>query len=173
MFSSIPSFLSLMAAALATPTNVFNSLPSGYTLGNITWMGNITTDGPEVSFTGPSFQDIEAQILQANPSFAWPDRDTNLSASPQKKVDYLTCDLANFWWAKKFRIEDGIDYLKDKTAIFWCNDNDSHLWIDCNLWSEYAQNVVDACTIDDATQNVKGQQFDSDNWNIIVGYSDC
>ncbi|KAI4861336.1 hypothetical protein F4820DRAFT_452028 [Hypoxylon rubiginosum] len=193
---SLLSSLSMAAAAIVSPpTNAFNQLPNGYTLGNITWKGNVTNDGPEVSFTGPSFRDIEAQIFQMNPSFTWPEQNTTgLSDFPEKSLGHLTCDLANFYWAKKFRIDDGINYLKGKTgrcyieagpkvcsriscsfhsAIFWCNDNDTPLWIDCGLWSQYAQNIVDACTIDDPSQEVKGQQFDTDNWNIIVGYSEC
>ncbi|KAI0179612.1 hypothetical protein GGR52DRAFT_206298 [Hypoxylon sp. FL1284] len=196
--SSCGYLLSLMVGAVVGSSQLpafYDEIPSGYTLGNLTWVGNIIAGGPEVSFTGPSLQDIEAQIRQANPSFAWPDHNTtDLSVLPQKQIDHLTCDLADFYWAVKFRIADGIEYLKGKSgqchigpgprfcsriscsfssAIFWCNDNDSDLWIDCGLWAQYAQNVVDACTIDDASQHVKGQQFDTDNWNIIVGFTMC
>ncbi|XXH02105.1 hypothetical protein Hte_008471 [Hypoxylon texense] len=195
-FSLFFSLFSMAAAAgTSPPAYLSNGLPSGYTIGDITWKGNITNGGPEMSFTGPSFRDIEAQILQANPNFTWPDQNTTDSVPfSEKKQDFLTCDLANFWWAVKYRIQDGINYLKGKTgrcyieagpkvcsriscsyhsAIFWCNDNDAPLWIDCNLWSQYTQNIVDQCSVDNPSQDVKGQQFDSDNWNIIVGYSDC
>ncbi|KAI6083181.1 hypothetical protein F4821DRAFT_281077 [Hypoxylon rubiginosum] len=195
LFAILSSVAAAAAAALAPEVSLFNGLPSGYTLGNITWMGNVTANGPEVSFTGASFHDIEAQIRQANPSFEWPTHDTaDLPDFLNKDIEHLSCNLPQFWWAVKFRIEEGIDYLNGKTgrcyipagpqycsriscsyhsAIFWCNDNDHAVWIDCSLWSQYAQAIIDKCTVDDPSQDTKGQQFSTENWNIIVGYSEC
>ncbi|KAI1772961.1 hypothetical protein F4818DRAFT_443846 [Hypoxylon cercidicola] len=174
--------------------NMYNGMPDGYTLGNVTWTGNITANGPEISFTGHSFQDIEAQIRQANPNFDWPDHNVADLSLPNKAVDRLSCDLPQFWYADKFHVDDGIEYLRGKTgrchidagpqfcsriscsydsAIFWCNDRDSRLSIDCNLWAQYAQDVRDACTTDDPSEHVKGQEFSTYDWNIIIGYSKC
>ncbi|KAI6088723.1 hypothetical protein F4821DRAFT_257562 [Hypoxylon rubiginosum] len=184
------SFLSWMAA---TATAGYSGIPDGYSLGNVTWVGNITAGGPEVTFTGASFPEIEAQIRQANPNFAWPEHDVS-SADKAMLVDHLSCDLPQFYYAVRDKVIDGIDYLRGKTgqchmdagpyvcsriscsydsAIFWCNDNDTPLTIDCGLWSEYAQNILDECQTDDASEHIKGQQFNVDNWNIIVGYSKC
>ncbi|KAI1763251.1 hypothetical protein GGR53DRAFT_531702 [Hypoxylon sp. FL1150] len=195
LFASLSSVAAAAAAATVAPeAHVFSELPSGYTLGNVTWMGNVTADGPEVSLTGASFHDIEAQIRQANPGFEWPADETPEWSTINKDIDHLSCNLPQFWWAVKFRIQEGIDYLNGKTgrcyipagpqyctriscsyhsAIFWCNDNDHAVWIDCNLWSSYAQAIIDKCTVDDPSQDVKGQQFSTENWNIIVGYSEC
>lgn len=181
-------------AALGPIADAYNGIPNGYTLGNVTWTGNITANEPEVSFTGPSFQDIEAQIREANPNFAWPDHNTTDLSFPDKVVDHVSCDIPQFWYAEKYWADKGIDYLKGKTgqchidagpkvcsriscsydsAIFWCNDNDTPLSIDCSLWSQYAQDIIDTCLADDSSEQVRGQQFSSNNWNIIVGYSQC
>ncbi|KAI1395053.1 hypothetical protein F4819DRAFT_506214 [Hypoxylon fuscum] len=190
---SLFSVLSLTAATVFGSPQPLEGFPGDYTLGNLTWEGNVTDNGPLMSFSGPSFHDIESQILQANPGFTWPDQGTTNSPA-LKKVDHMTCDPNNIWWAQIFRIEEGIDYLKGKTgrcyigpgprfcsrlscsyhsAIYWCNDQDQAVWIDCDRWTSYAQMIVDQCSVEDSSQTVRGQVFDTDNWNIMVGYGDC
>ncbi|KAI1453674.1 hypothetical protein F4805DRAFT_360633 [Annulohypoxylon moriforme] len=191
------------AASLAGPIGGLSlrhsdGLPSGYSLSNLTWTGNITKNGPERSFTGPNFQSIDAQILKANPDFTWPDvNSTDLNstdlATPSKSEPWLTCDPNNIWYAQAFRIEEGIDYLSKRTgkchmdagprvctriscsyksAIWWCNDNTNPIEENCMLWSHYAQNILDACRSNDAANRVRGQKFSSANWNIMVGFDD-
>ncbi|XXH04754.1 hypothetical protein Hte_011176 [Hypoxylon texense] len=198
IFSSL-SWMAATAAALGPIANTYTRIPNGYSLVNVTWSGNLTANGPEVSFTGASFQDVEAQIRRANPNFAWPDGDaTDVSLPPSsssdKAVARLSCDVPEFWYATKYRVDEGIQYLRGKTgrchidagpgvcsriscsydsAIFFCNDNDAPLDVDCSEWSEYAQDIVDACTDDDTARHVRGQQFNKRNWNVIVGYSKC
>ncbi|KAI1073426.1 hypothetical protein F5B20DRAFT_574803 [Whalleya microplaca] len=170
-----------------------DALLSNYTLGNITWTGNITSYGTEMTFTGPTMQDIETQILQVNPSFSWESHGgSNRSTLAKRKKDYVSCDPNGFWWAQAYRIREGMDYLSRITgwchtpsrncgrpscgyhsAIYWCNDNDYPVDIPCEFWTEYTQDILDKCLVDDPAQQVKGQAFDDDNWNIIVGWGDC
>ncbi|KAI2606781.1 hypothetical protein GGR54DRAFT_408896 [Hypoxylon sp. NC1633] len=175
--------------ALPQDSGTPSGLSREYTMTNLTWFGNISDGGPEVSFTGPSFSSIESQIRIANPNFTWPVSNDEASI-PKKDVQKLVCDPNGVWWAQIFRIKEGIEYLRGKTgqcylgpgprvctriscsytsAIAWCNDNDTPIWIDCSLWADYAQDILDGCSVDDAAQRVRGQQFDSGNWNIIVG----
>ncbi|KAI1207894.1 uncharacterized protein F4807DRAFT_433673 [Annulohypoxylon truncatum] len=175
------------------PFRTSAGLPSGYSLSNLTWTGNITANGPEMSFTGPSFQDIDAQILKANPDFMWPDSNSVDPATLEKSEAHLTCDPNNIWYAQAFRIEEGIDYLSSRTgkchmdagprvctriscsyksAIWWCNDNSEPIEENCLLWSHYAENILDVCRSGDAADRVRGQKFSSANWNILVGFDD-
>ncbi|KAI1378107.1 hypothetical protein F4677DRAFT_414434 [Hypoxylon crocopeplum] len=174
---------------LEAPPNQ-GGLLDGYRSTNMTWKGSITDNGPEASFTGSSFQDIEAQILRANPAFTWPAQDSTPTLAKGDRA-YVTCDPNGIWWAQVFRIQEGIDYLSGKSGqcyigggprvctriscsyksgISWCNDNEEPLWIDCALWSAYAQDIVDQCQTHDASSRVRGQEFDNDSWNILVGY---
>ncbi|KAI1759099.1 hypothetical protein GGR53DRAFT_471679 [Hypoxylon sp. FL1150] len=190
-FSIVSSLSWMAAAAAASGPNTYNEIPDGYRLGNVTWVGNITANGPEVSFTGASFPEIEAQIRQDNSNFTWPEETTDMSL-PDKIVDHLSCYLPQFYFARKYYVDQGIEYLKGITGrchidakvcsriscsydsgIFFCNDNDKPLQVNCGRWPQYAQDIVNKCTTDDPSEHVKGQQFSDDNWNVIVGYSKC
>ncbi|KAI1803054.1 hypothetical protein F4811DRAFT_572357 [Daldinia bambusicola] len=193
--SVFASAISLVAAVvhadpLAPPNQ--HGLPSGYSLANLTWVGKVFENGSDVSITGSNMQNIEAQIREINPDFSWDMKnDINSTMSVQVAKTHLTCDPNNIWWAQVFRIEEGIEYLKNikgicrvgpgprvctriscsyKSAISWCNDNDHDITIDCALWSLYAQDILDACQTHDASNRVRGQQFNDENWNILVGF---
>ncbi|KAI0887058.1 uncharacterized protein GGS22DRAFT_199365 [Annulohypoxylon maeteangense] len=196
--SSIFASAIFAAATLAIPIgrgSIRSSagLPSGYSLSNLTWTGNITEDGPEMSFTGFSFRDIDAQILDVNPDFTWPDVNGTDPAVTSRSEAWLTCDPNNIWYAQAFRIEEGIDYLSKKTgqchmdagprvctriscsyksAIWWCNDNTDPIEENCLLWSHYAQEILDSCRSNDASNRVRGQKFSSADWNIMIGFDD-
>ncbi|OTA52106.1 hypothetical protein K449DRAFT_427368 [Hypoxylon sp. EC38] len=187
--------VAIMFRAFSLPLEGQHGLPSGYSRSNLTWTGNITNNGPEMSFNGSSFQDIEVQILQANPEFSWNDhQDTNDSITLSTRAKHhLSCDPNNIWWAQAFRIQEGIDYLRGKTgtcsmvagprvctriscsyksAIWWCNDNDYPIQEDCSVWSDYAQDILDNCQTNDASSRVRGQEFSTNDWNIMVGFDD-
>ncbi|KAI2603447.1 uncharacterized protein GGS25DRAFT_93440 [Hypoxylon fragiforme] len=193
-------FASIIAAVLSTAiTSVHGNpqepqgsggLPAGYKLADTTWSGNITANGPKLTFTGFSMQDIEYQIRKANPSFPLGGK----SALAVRAGPKLDCQPADFWWAQVFRIQEGIDYLhgiegsfhigpgprvcsrvscSHKSAIYFCNDNPRDIWVDADYVADYAQDIVDACQTFDDSARVRGQQFaadyfDPNNWNVIV-----
>ncbi|XDG05562.1 hypothetical protein ABKA04_005177 [Annulohypoxylon sp. FPYF3050] len=190
--STVFVFALSCAATLAGAMRPSIGLPEGYRLTNLTWTGNITEDGPEMKFTGVDLRDIDAQILKANPNFTWPKTNSTDVADGEA---WLTCDPNNIWYAQAFRIEEGIQYLKDrhgtgkctmdagprvctriscsyKSAIHWCNDNSVPIEENCMLWNHYAQNILDACRSNDAANRVRGQKFSAANWNILVGFDD-
>ncbi|KAI1139440.1 hypothetical protein F5Y05DRAFT_412540 [Hypoxylon sp. FL0543] len=183
-----------MVQALPQGSKNQRGLPSGYSLSNLTWTGTITKDGPDMSFNGSSFQDIEAQILKVDQDFTW---DSENITSPNTLMTsvkhHLSCDPNNIWWAQVFRIQQGVDYLKGikgtcsmgpgprvctriscsyKSAIWWCNDNDYSIREDCSVWSDYAQDILNSCQTHDASSRVRGQEFSTDNWNIMIGFDD-
>ncbi|KAI0379511.1 hypothetical protein F5Y04DRAFT_282932 [Hypomontagnella monticulosa] len=186
-----------VGSALPVDAPVTVGLPEGYKAVNLTWSGNVTADGPEVFFTAPSFRDIDAQIHMAYPGFIWPSIDAtnstfNSTSEVMKEKDWMTCDPNGIWWARSLRISQGIDYLRGKTgrchmqagprvcsriscsyqsAIWWCNDNDHDITIDCAQWSDYAQDILNGCQ---DNGQVKGQEFARESWNILVGLdTDC
>ncbi|KAI1661838.1 hypothetical protein F4813DRAFT_398363 [Daldinia decipiens] len=190
------SVISLVAAMCHGHTQIpesHESPPSGYSLSNLTWVGKAFKHGSDISITGSSMRNIEAQIREINPKFSWDDQENaDSTVSLQNSKTHLTCDPNNIWWAQVFRIEEGIDYLKGikgrchmgpgprvctriscsyKSAIWWCNDNDHDIYMDCSLWSQYAQDIVDACQTHDASARVRGQKFNNEqNWNVMVGF---
>ncbi|KAI0838558.1 hypothetical protein F5Y06DRAFT_287264 [Hypoxylon sp. FL0890] len=194
IFVTALSGVATMAQILPQASSRHQGLPSGYSVSNLTWTGSVTKNGPDMSFNGSSFQDIEAQILKVNPNFSWDDENTaNVTILTTSVKDHLTCDPNNIWWAQVFRIQQGIDYLKGKkgacsmgpgprvctriscsykSAIWWCNDNDHSIKEDCSLWSDYAQDIVNSCQTHDASSRVRGQEFSTNNWNVMVGFDD-
>ncbi|OTB10855.1 hypothetical protein K445DRAFT_27191 [Daldinia sp. EC12] len=190
------SAISLIAATAHISAEVIGNhpgLPSGYSFANITWIGKVFENGSDVSITGSSMENIEGQIREINPDFSWGIQSHVKPAIPiQNDETHLTCDPNNIWWAQVFRINEGIEYLKGikgrchvgpgprvctrvscsyKSAISWCNDNSYGIDIDCSLWSQYAQDIVDACQTHDASSRVRGQKFrDNDKWNMLVGF---
>ena len=51
---------------------VRSQLPVGnYTMGNITWTGQVVDGGPDEKYTGSSLNDIEAQIARKHRGWAW------------------------------------------------------------------------------------------------------
>ncbi|KAI1407984.1 hypothetical protein F5Y13DRAFT_194831 [Hypoxylon sp. FL1857] len=192
IFVTILSGVASMAQAFPQGPIGEKGLPPSYSESNLTWTGTVTKNGPKMSFNGSSFEDIEAQIHRMNPDFSWDDQDvigTPVHSTSEKA--HLTCDPNNIWWAQVFRINQGIEYLKGKTgtcsmgpgprvctriscsyksAIWWCNDNDYSIEEDCSIWANYAQDIVDQCQTHDATARVRGQEFSTDNWNIMVGF---
>ncbi|KAI2631532.1 hypothetical protein GGS26DRAFT_98382 [Hypomontagnella submonticulosa] len=198
-FTTVLAFAAAaVARAQTTPEDSepkrLEEVPDGYTLAPMTWKGNITAEGPEVAFTGANFKDIDDQIHQANPDFTWPEVTANDTTpdSAVKSKSWLTCDPNNIWWAQEFRIEEGVAYLRGKSgqcymaagprvctriscsyksAIWWCNDQPNGIWIDCALWANYAQDILDKCQTHDASNRIRGQEFAKEDWNIMIGYS--
>jgi hypothetical protein len=72
-------------------------------------------------------------------------------------------------------------------AVWLCNDNDHYIEPSCRYLADYAANIMNACqnvkgkgcrhsacSIGGYTHLVNGQQFDTDNYNVIVSREiDC
>ncbi|KAI1268258.1 hypothetical protein F5Y18DRAFT_423617 [Xylariaceae sp. FL1019] len=130
-------------------------------------------------------------------------RDNNPTASPASSVankrtfTETKCKTGLSDEANQNRIKEGIGYLQDLkdakcgmngpnqcgriscswgAAIVWCNENDHWVEYDCSSFADYAIYVVRNCSfLSDRywNQAVWGTAYDSDNFNVQVGYSKC
>ncbi|KAI8962813.1 hypothetical protein F5Y11DRAFT_321691 [Daldinia sp. FL1419] len=172
-----------------------DGLPNGYSLANITWVGKVEDDIH--SFTGPNISNIKDQIREIYPNFSWdgPGKGNLASRIRGRTPPHLLCDPSGVELADAYRIQEGVNYLKGVTgtchlgpgpkvctriscswnsAIWWCNDNSHDIRIDCRLWSEYSQNILDLCQTEETDPRVMGQKFmDRQKWNILVGHAEC
>ncbi|KAI8630389.1 hypothetical protein F5Y19DRAFT_483731 [Xylariaceae sp. FL1651] len=60
------------------------------------------------------------------------------------------------------------------SAIYWCNDNDYEYSHKCSELADYGESIVDNCGV--MTQwvyRVQGQAFDTENFNVMVGWGAC
>ncbi|KAL2803003.1 hypothetical protein BJX63DRAFT_437318 [Aspergillus granulosus] len=68
------------------------------------------------------------------------------------------------------------------SAIWACNDNYGDITPACPYLADYARNIINACTVESSVcgstlciyqRNARGQQFDTDNYNVIVAGDRC
>ncbi|KAH8668937.1 hypothetical protein BX600DRAFT_496930 [Xylariales sp. PMI_506] len=190
-------FLMLLGSVQSFPyENGPDSVPA--ILGDITWVGNVTDGGPNVTFTGQNLHDIESQIAAIQPGFSWnttwfakntmpmnPKINTHL----EKRVEGdFYCNVGGVTYATTDPLEEGIQYLHGipgdchlgpgpalcsrvscsyDTAIFYCNDNSYDIYVPCSTLGDRASDIWLACF--QAPYFVRGQVFDTDNWNVAVG----
>ncbi|KAI0593721.1 hypothetical protein F4775DRAFT_607433 [Biscogniauxia sp. FL1348] len=185
---SLPSVLSLD-----------NDLPNQYQLSNITWIGSLVENGPNVSFTGRSLEDINTQIEAALPGHIWPlAAKSSTPTNVTKSTARIVCDQVRYGEANYEAIITGTKYLSgitgycqlgptepgapltcgrvscsDNSGIFFCNQNNYDTIQPCHWFADYAQNVLDECLDPDTYPNIKGQDYDSDGWSVIVGGQEC
>jgi hypothetical protein len=71
-------------------------------------------------------------------------------------------------------------------AIWLCNDNTYPIWPSCRYLATYAEDILGTCAdmylapgskgwglFDQRDLRVNGQEFDTDNYNVIVGVDAC
>ncbi|KAI1334716.1 hypothetical protein F5Y15DRAFT_420647 [Xylariaceae sp. FL0016] len=61
-------------------------------------------------------------------------------------------------------------------AVWLCNDNTSPITPACAYLGTYVQDLITICAVQDQIHHlpsVRGQEFDSDGYNVIVGWGDC
>ncbi|KAI1506124.1 hypothetical protein F5X99DRAFT_426151 [Biscogniauxia marginata] len=178
-----------------------NDLPEQYQLSNITWTGSLIKNGPNISFTGRSLEDIDTQIKATFPGHVWPSTPkpkANASTGINKSTQRVVCDMVRYSEADYEAIIAGVKYLSGKTGycemsgtepgaplscgrvscsynsgIFFCNQNNYPTSQPCNWFADYAQSVLDTCLDEDTYPNIKGQDYDSDGWSVIVGGQEC
>ncbi|EPE28266.1 hypothetical protein GLAREA_09386 [Glarea lozoyensis ATCC 20868] len=123
------------------------------------------------------------------------------SLSPRNKANILCCadagnELANphLNWtpANPWEIDSGAQYLQTidlchtgprqcnriscsyKAAIFLCNDNDYDISPKCAYIASYALDLFNSCRyVKDTILGVCGQEFDTDNYNVVVRAAKC
>ncbi|KAI0969932.1 hypothetical protein F4678DRAFT_462740 [Xylaria arbuscula] len=174
--------------------------PSGFHTSNITWTGRIEEHGDNMSFTGPTLQQIEAQIREINPTFTWSANELGLregARDPSLFESDIFCAIP--WdqpFASVFHIRQGISYLRKihgdctngpgpgncgrvscsySSGIWFCNDNPHPMSVPCSTFADRAWDIVQKCYSfgDFPTDSVYGQVFDTDGWNVIVAGTDC
>ncbi|PYH96552.1 hypothetical protein BO71DRAFT_174587 [Aspergillus ellipticus CBS 707.79] len=193
------SFTTILLGAFLSGTALAGS-PSrtlaNHTIVEMTYSGPITPGGQHIEFTGHSIQDIHSQILALNPDFKLndPAASTTPATSKRSKEDSsIICDIpgrlsetATTDW-----IRSGISYLKGldgncgvtagpaacariscsyDSGIYLCNDNKKRLNVKCSKLAAYAEDIIEKC---DGGEYVNGQEFDTDNFNIVVAGDVC
>lgn len=106
------------------------------------------------------------------------------AAELQKRSKLGVNCISNYGYARAGDVQRGIDNIRgwgnipiyvgghscarlsciDKSGITLCNDNDGHIAPLSDYISSYAWDIVNACG-----RQTGGQEFDSDNYNVIVG----
>ncbi|KAI9675629.1 MAG: hypothetical protein M1817_000996 [Caeruleum heppii] len=171
----------------------------GPTISTLTYRGPITPGGDDVTLSGTA-EDIHRQIRERNPTFNPDDfpsvRDAKAKRAAEGDLVARTgvgrvCDIPGETVSTS-DIQENIRYVRDLpgncnvdggpskcariscsygNAIFFCNDNAYPLSIACNyLATNYAEWIVTACQQDG---RVKGQRFDTENWNVIIKRDSC
>ncbi|KAF4615549.1 hypothetical protein G7Y89_g15311 [Cudoniella acicularis] len=153
------------------------------TIHGIPWVGTGT------------IEQIYAEFTKAYPDAAAKDK---RDPKPKTITDLFCIPIAGQDWTKARTqyINDGIDYLNTvdafcncggqscvriscswNSAIYLCNDNDDEIWNACDYMATFAQDIVDQCTTTYPppvwTTRSGGQEFDSNNFNIIVRDDSC
>ncbi|KAI1294521.1 hypothetical protein F5Y03DRAFT_399453 [Xylaria venustula] len=186
--------------ALLSGEHTFNGQSSGSHMSNITWTGRIAEHGDTMSFTGPSLQQIEAQIRKINPAFAWSANEFGSRrdvSDPSLSEGEILCDLP--WdppFASVYHIRQGISHLRKihgdctngpgpgncgrvscsySSGIWFCNDNPHPMSVPCSTFGDRASDIIEKCYSfgDFPTDSVYGQAFDTDGWNVIIAGADC
>ncbi|CAG8971458.1 hypothetical protein HYALB_00002042 [Hymenoscyphus albidus] len=61
---------------------------------------------------------------------------------------------------------------KFRSAIYLCNENPYAIFPKCDYIATYAEDLVENCTYR-RSQQICGQEFDSDKYNVVIHTTDC
>ncbi|KAK4449547.1 hypothetical protein QBC34DRAFT_380007 [Podospora aff. communis PSN243] len=180
-----------------------DELPDGYHRSPIHWRGILQAGKEEVYLSGMDFDEIEAKARALNPSYTIFARGNSSDAADRGYLNKRQTQDFHCGWPESWEYSlstaaawAGIDYLEDiigncraapgpgscgrvscsyDTGIWYCNDNTDEYWVPCGWIGDVAATVVTECTvkIEDKLYGVKGQIFDSRNWNVIVAGTLC
>ncbi|KAH6712284.1 hypothetical protein BKA61DRAFT_676077 [Leptodontidium sp. MPI-SDFR-AT-0119] len=99
-----------------------------------------------------------------------------------KKIGILCCPVAGTDWygATQHTIEDCIKYLNRVTGYcgadaHTCSRRDNHILATCSWIGTFAQDIINKCAHygdDKDTPNVCGEEFDDENFRVIVRHDD-
>ncbi|OAL66741.1 small monomeric GTPase [Trichophyton rubrum] len=159
-----------------------------YPTGPLTYIGPVEVNGKNVTLEG-TVQEIYSQVKDLTGSILKPvdipKDDPKHKLQTRSKVS-LNCHPQG-GGANLRPIRDGIRYLNGlqgkcigvprtctrvscswKAGIFLCNDNMRTVYVPCKQIAEYAQDIVNVCVTNPEVSSLRGQEFDSDNWNVVI-----
>ncbi|KAI0803876.1 hypothetical protein GGR55DRAFT_691468 [Xylaria sp. FL0064] len=179
------------ARATATPPapslDIRSELPSGYKIEPMTWRGVVDKGGSELSFNG-TIDEVTQQIQAVKKDFTWEGHRRDLGTS-------LICGVGgeNSLGPLTPNVEDSGNKLSKMSgacsvgagpkvcavlvctrnaAVWLCNDNSQSIAPSCSSLASYVADIVGKCGQDyyHGSRYCRGQEFDSDNFNVIVGW---
>ncbi|KAI0021725.1 hypothetical protein F4780DRAFT_789772 [Xylariomycetidae sp. FL0641] len=177
---------------------VVTTLPGGYTVVPMTWKGTNTTDGSEVAVSG-TIQEIESQIDALGSEVDWTyhaDASIASRSAERRSKTNTFCFIAGEDGAPDANLNEGIHYLKGirdrpcvaapgpkvctriscswNAGIYFCNDTPSEVHHDCPDIATYAEDIRAKCHYTSLDRViVQGQEFDSENWNVMIAGDHC
>ncbi|KAI0105917.1 hypothetical protein F4814DRAFT_452297 [Daldinia grandis] len=182
--------------------NVTSILPEGYTAIPFSMDVSLEPGGEVMVFNG-TVTEILAQIQSIKPDFTWDNYgsttpSTGVSKHKRTKSNIL-CNIPNHDRGLRYALLSGYDFLKNihtdckidagpkkcamlycmlGTSIWMCNDNSTPISRDCGYIATYVLDIIgtENCQSRGSmgpTTWTQGQEFDTDNFNVIVGGGGC
>ncbi|KAI1414967.1 hypothetical protein F5Y13DRAFT_196952 [Hypoxylon sp. FL1857] len=183
----------LMAAVDHGANTSTASLPEGYTEVPFSMKGAIEPGGEPMEFIG-TLPSILKQIQGIKPNFTWDDFQPShtICHIPNTKPDLRLRFLWGHDFLKKINQPCEVAAGPRKCALLWCdigasvwmcNDNSDPISRDCSYIATYVLDLIGNldCVSDLKTSDgfnegkalLQGQEFDSDNFNVIAGGGAC
>ncbi|KAI1644477.1 uncharacterized protein F4817DRAFT_367634 [Daldinia loculata] len=182
--------------------NVTSILPEGYTAIPFSMDVSLEPGGEVMTFNG-TVTEILAQIQSIKPDFTWENYgsatpSTGVSKYKRTKSKIL-CNIPNHEHGLRYVLLSGYDFLKNihtdckidagpkkcamlycmmGTSIWMCNDNSTPISRDCAYIATYVLDIIgtENCQSRGSmgpTTWTQGQEFDTDNFNVIAGGGGC
>ncbi|KAJ2973170.1 hypothetical protein NUW58_g9005 [Xylaria curta] len=176
-------------------------LPEGFQVKPMTWTGLVERGGVEISLDG-TIEEVTQHIRAVKKDFTWASlrRDLGVTDTPLRELDTKTnliCDVGgeNSLGPLTPNVEASRDKIADMTgacvveagprvcsmitctynaAVWLCNDNATPITPACDSLASYVSDIIEACGQDyyHGHRLCRGQEFNSDNFNVIVGWKD-
>ncbi|KAI1351031.1 hypothetical protein F5Y01DRAFT_283838 [Xylaria sp. FL0043] len=187
------------ATPAAHSLDIRSELPNGYKIEPMIWTGVFEKGGSELSFNG-TIDEVTQQIQAIKKDFTWEDqRDLgvveNTRLEKRGTKTGLICGVGgeNSLGPLTVNVEDSEDKLSKMSgacsvgagpkvcavlactrnaAVWLCNDNSKPIAPSCSSLASYVADIVGECGQDyyHGSRYCRGQEFDSDNFNVIVGW---
>ncbi|KAI0509154.1 hypothetical protein F5B22DRAFT_649201 [Xylaria bambusicola] len=189
------------AAASGDFAKVGSGPPNGYTVESMIWKGAIEKGGPELSFNG-TIEEVTQRIRAVKKDFTWgPLADSGHTIEERDTKTGIICGVGGEDVSPHGPLtanaEEAGDNLGKITgtcgvpagpktcsvltctrnaAVWLCNDNDGPIAPPCSSLASYVADITGKCGQDyyHGVRYCKGQEFSSDNYNVVVGWkSQC
>ncbi|KAI1768121.1 hypothetical protein GGR53DRAFT_462646 [Hypoxylon sp. FL1150] len=185
------------AMAASNLPDTVSVLPNGYTVVPFSMSGAIEPGGENLTFNG-TVNSIFAQIQKIKPDFHWTDFQPARQPTREQQ-EKIICNIPNVDSADRFAALTGYDYLKTidqpceidrgprkcvllycylSATIWLCNDSENHISLSCADLGDYVLDLIADLGCAKANhegeyESMQGQLFDTSNYNIIIGGSQC
>ena len=180
MYALLPIIFAGMVAAAATPQPV--TAHAG-----MKWTGEVIP-GETSTFYG-DIREIHAQIFALNSDYKFNNatalarRDTTF-AKRNKDNGYCgvfaTADATNAAQNRGYLASVGGSCMVDANScirmaclntsgLYLCNGNDYQIAPSCSYLATYSLDIEESCQQQQYSQSLSGQEFDTDNYNVVVG----